>query len=68
MHDYAGSLYSIGFPCFHDFSHGESHPYIPIHSIEHLFHNVIITWFVYSSYAHAYMRASYPYIPIHSIE
>ena len=21
------------FPCFHDFSHGASHPYIPIHSI-----------------------------------
>ena len=21
-----------GFPCFHDFSHGASHPYIPIHS------------------------------------
>ena len=30
-----------GLPCFHDFSHGASHPYIPIHSIEsflHLFH------------------------------
>ena len=25
-----------GFPCFHDFSHGASHPYIPIHSIEFL--------------------------------
>ena len=23
-----------GFPCFHDFSHSASHPYIPIHSIE----------------------------------
>ena len=23
-----------GFPCFHDFSHGASHPYIPIHSSE----------------------------------
>ena len=23
-----------GFPCFHDFLHGVSHPYIPIHSIE----------------------------------
>ena len=21
-----------GFPCFHDFSHGASHPYIPVHS------------------------------------
>ena len=30
-----------GLPCFHDFSHGASHPYILIHSIEsflHLFH------------------------------
>ena len=23
-----------GFPCFHDFSHGASHPYIAIHSME----------------------------------
>ena len=23
-----------GFPCFHDFSHGASHPYILIHSVE----------------------------------
>ena len=22
-----------GFPCFHDFSHDASHPYIPIHSM-----------------------------------
>ena len=27
-----------GFPCFHDFSHGVSHPYIAIHSIEWLLH------------------------------
>ena len=27
-----------GFPCFHDFSHGPSHPYIHIHSFLHLFH------------------------------
>ena len=23
-----------GLPCFHDISHGASHPYIPIHSID----------------------------------
>ena len=23
-----------GFPCFHDFSHGASHPYILVHSVE----------------------------------
>ena len=25
-----------GLPCFHDFSHGASHPYISIHSFLHL--------------------------------
>ena len=35
-HDCASIPDSIAkvFPCFHDFSHGPSHPYIPIHSIE----------------------------------
>ena len=35
MHDCASILYSIakGFPCFRNFSHGASHPYIPIHSL-----------------------------------
>ena len=27
-----------GFPCFHDFSHGASHPYILIHSVAHVAH------------------------------
>ena len=27
-----------GLSCFHDFSHGASHPYIPIHSIELFLH------------------------------
>ena len=36
-HDCGSILDSIllrGLPCLHDFSHGASHPYIPINSIE----------------------------------
>ena len=39
-HNCASILDSISksIPCFHNFSHGASHPYIPIHSIErHLY-------------------------------
>ena len=32
MHDCASILELRGFPCFLDFSHGATHPYIPIHS------------------------------------
>ena len=44
-----------GLPCFHDFSHGSSHPYIPIHSndvalLPHTFDGL-----PKRSYAHAYM-------------
>ena len=33
-----------GFPCFHDFSHGASRPYIPIYSVERLLHLYIIMY------------------------
>ena len=36
-------VFAKGLPCFHQFSHGASHPYIPIHSKDflHLYYNNI---------------------------
>ena len=42
-----------GLPCFHDFLHGASHPYILIHS---MIFALIFDDSRKSSYAHAYMR------------
>ena len=48
------------FPCFHDFSHGASHPYILIHQLNACstyMYIVIFLMVAYKrSYAYAYMR------------
>ena len=43
-----------GFPCFHDFWHGVSHPYIAIHSRNDFYTcSTYILWLAYKrSYAH----------------
>ena len=50
-----------GFPCFHDFSHSASHPYILIHSIFALVPLIFIGFvynmrFFFQSYARTRMR------------
>ena len=47
-----------GFPCFHNFSHGASHPYILIHSVEWFCTCSTFLWLRINApiYAHVYMR------------
>ena len=63
MHDCASILDSMY--CFHDFSHGASHPFIPINSVEcilHLFHIFLYCSFInaLNNFYNAYNVLYYP--------